>query len=148
MIGGSWLNASITAANPDINISMMPIPGDTAEETNTCAYPGDMTLCIAEKSDVADEAVAFVKWMTSTETATKYAEAEGNPSCIKDVEYVAEPLEKLYANYVTTGKFILNPDCDWTKAQQDAAGAAIQQLYYDQDTESFAENLESAFNDN
>ena len=135
MIGGSWLNASITAANPDINISMMPIPGD-------------MTLCIAEKSDVADEAVAFVKWMTSTETATKYAEAEGNPSCIKDVEYVAEPLEKLYANYVTTGKFILNPDCDWTKAQQDAAGAAIQQLYYDQDTESFAENLESAFNDN
>ncbi len=148
MIGGSWLNASITAANPDIKISMMPIPGDTAEETNTCAYPGDMALCIAKDSEVADEAVAFVKWMTSPEIATKYAEAEGNPSCINGVDYVAEPLKELYAGYVTTGKFILNPDCDWTKAQQDAAGAAIQQLYYDQDSESFAENLTAAFNDN
>lgn len=148
MIGGSWLNASITAANPDIQISMMPIPGDTAEETNTCAYPGDMALCIAEGSDVAEEAIAFVSWMTSTETATEYAEAEGNPSCINGVEYVAESLTDLYAEYVTTGKFILNPDCTWTSAQQDAAGAAIQQLYYDQDTESFAENLASAFNDN
>ena len=148
MIGGSWLNASITAANPDIKISMMPIPGDTADETNTCAYPGDMALCIAKNSDVVDEAVAFVKWMTSPEIATKYAEAEGNPSCINGVDYVAEPLKELYAGYVTTGKFILNPDCDWTKAQQDAAGAAIQQLYYDQDAESFAENLAAAFNDN
>lgn len=148
MIGGSWLNASIIAANPDIKISMMPIPGDTAEETNTCAYPGDMALCIAKNSDVSDEAVAFVKWMTSPEIATKYAEAEGNPSCINGVTYVAEPLEELYANYVTIGKFILNPDCNWTKAQQDAAGAVIQQLYYDQDTDSFAENLAAAFNDN
>ncbi len=148
MIGGSWLNASITAANPDIKISMMPIPGDTAEETNTCAYPGDMALCIAKDTEVADEAIAFVKWMTSSEIATKYAEAEGNPSCINGVDYVAEPLAELYASYVTTGKFILNPDCDWTKAQQDAAGAAIQQLYYDQDAESFAQNLAAAFNDN
>lgn len=148
MLGGSWLNASITAANPDVKISMMPIPGDTTEETNTCAYPGDMALCIAKDSDVSDAAIAFVKWMTSPEIATKYAEKEGNPSCINDVTYVAEPLEELYANYVTTGKFILNPDCNWTKAQQDAAGAAIQQLYYDQDTDSFAENLAAAFNDN
>ncbi len=148
MIGGSWLKASITAANPDINISMMPIPGDTAEETNTCAYPGDMTFCIAADSDVQEEAIAFVKWFTTPEIATKYAEAEGNPSCIKDVDYVAEQMSELYANYVTTGKFILNPDCNWSNAQQDAAGAAIQQLYYDQDTESFAENLASAFNDN
>ena len=148
MLGGSWLNASITAANPDIKISMMPIPGDTAEETNTCAYPGDMALCIAKDSDVSDAAIAFVKWMTSPEIATEYAEKEGNPSCINGVTYVAEPLDELYANYVTTGKFILNPDCNWTKAQQDAAGAAIQQLYYDQDTDSFAENLAAAFNDN
>lgn len=148
MIGGSWLLASITSANSDINVSMIPIPGDTAEETNTCAYPGDMSLCIAEDTDVAEEAIAFVTWMTSTETATKYAEAEGNPSCIKDVDYVAEELSDLYTNYITTGKFILNPDCDWTTAQQDAAGAVIQQLYYDLDTASFAENLASAFNDN
>ncbi len=148
MIGGSWLKASITAANPDIKISMMPIPGDTAEETNTCAYPGDMTFCVAAESDVQEEAVAFVKWFTTPEIATKYAEAEGNPSCIKDIDYVADELSDLYADYVTTGKFILNPDCNWSNAQQDAAGAAIQQLYYDQDTESFAENLASAFNDN
>lgn len=148
MIGGSWLNASITAANPDIQISMMPIPGDTAEETNTCAYPGDMAMAIAKNSDVADEAVALVKWMTSPEIATKYAEAEGNPSCINGVDYVAEPLSDLYANYVTTGKFVLNPDCSWTTAQADAAGSAIQQLYYDQDAASFPEYIASAMNDN
>lgn len=148
MIGGSWLKASITAANPDMNITMIPIPGDTAEETNTCAYPGDMTLCIANNSDVQDEAVAFVKWFTSPEIATKYAEAEGNPSCINGVDYVADELSDLYSEYVTTGKFILNPDCGWTSAQQDAAGAAIQQLYYDRDASAFVEYIASAFNDN
>lgn len=148
MIGGSWLLASVTAANPDINMEMIPIPGDTEEETNTCAYPGDFTLCIAEKSEVQDEAVAFVKWMTSPEIATKYAEAEGNPSCINGVDYVAEPFATLYENYVTSGKFILNPDCVWSNAQQDAAGAVIQQLYYDGDADSFVEYLADAFNNN
>ncbi len=148
MIGGSWLLASITSANPDINISMMPIPGDTETETNTCAYPGDMSLCIANNSEVQEEAINFVKWMTTKEIATKYAEAEGNPSCINGIDYVAPQFSDLYHNYVTTGSFILNPDCNWTSAQQDAAGSAIQQLYYDLDTESFAENLASAFNDN
>lgn len=148
MIGGSWLLASVTAANPDINISMMPIPGDSEAETNTCAYPGDMSLCIAKDSDVQAEAIEFVKWMTSQDIATEYAEAEGNPSCINGIDYVAPQFSDLYSNYVTTGKFILNPDCNWTSAQQDAAGSAIQQLYYDLDTKNFAENLASAFNDN
>lgn len=148
MVGGSWLLASVTAANPDINISMMPIPGDTAADTNTCAYPGDMSLCVAKDTANADAATAFVKWMTSVETATKYAEKEGNPSCIKGVEYVAPQFEKLYADYVTTGKFILNPDCVWSAAQQEAAGAAVQQLYHDSAVASFASNLAAAFNDN
>lgn len=148
MIGGSWLLASIKAANPDIAIAMMPIPGDTAEETNTCAYPGDMSLCIAADSDVSEEAIAFVQWMTSVETATKYAQAEGNPSCINGVDYVAEEFSGLYEDYVTAGKFILNPDCNWTAAQQDASGAAVQQLYYDMDPAAFAENLQEAFNEN
>lgn len=148
MIGGSWLLASVKAANPDIAIAMMPIPGDTAAETNTCAYPGDMSLCIAADSDVSEEAIAFVTWMTSVETATKYAEAEGNPSCIKGVDYVAEEFSGLYEDYVTTGQFILNPDCNWTSAQQDASGAAVQQLYYDMDPAAFAENLQEAFNEN
>lgn len=148
MIGGSWLLASTKAANPDINMEMMPIPGDTEEETNTCAFPGDFALCVAADSDVQDEAVEFVKWMTTTETATKYTEAEGNPSCIKGVDYVDEAFKTLYDDYVTSGKFVLNPDCGWSYAQQEAAGAAVQQLYYDQDAESFPENLASAFNDN
>lgn len=129
-------------------MAMMPIPGDTAADTNTCAYPGDMTLCIAAKSDVQKEAVAFVKWMTDKAQATEYAKAEGNPSCINGVDYVADQFKDLYDNYVTTGKFILNPDCTWSSAQQGAAGAAVQQLYYDQDANAFAENLTSAFNDN
>lgn len=148
MVGGSWLLASVTAANPDINIAMMPIPGDTAESTNTCAYPGDFSLCIAENSDVKDAAIDFVKWMTSTETAEKYTEAEGNPSCIKGVDYTAEQFSDLYADYVTTGKFILNPDVVWSSAQTEAAGAAIQQLYYEKDASQLPEYLASAYNDN
>lgn len=94
----------------------MPIPGDTETETNTCAYPGDMSLCIAKDSAVQEEAIKFVKWMTSKETVTKYAEAEGNPSCINGINYVAPQFSDLYHNYVTTGSFILNPDCNWTSA--------------------------------
>lgn len=146
MVGGSWLLASITSANPKINIAMMPIPGDTASATRTCAYPGDMALCIAKNTKVKDAAVSFVKWMTSTKTAGEYAKLEGNPSCIKGVSYVAPQFAELYKNYVTSGKYILNPDCNWTSAQQDAAGVAIQQLYYNKDATKFAGELVSAFN--
>lgn len=148
MIGGSWLLASVSAANPDINMSMGPIPGNSADETNTCAFPGDFTLCIAADSEVQEQAVEFVKWFTSPETATKYAEAEGNPSCIKGVTYVADAFSDLYNNYVTSGKFILNPDCNWSVAQQNASGSAVQQLYYDQDVSAFPELLADAFNNN
>lgn len=148
MIGGSWLLASIRSANPEMNVAMMPIPGDTAEETNTCAFPGDLSLSIAQDTEAKEEAIEFVKWMTSAETATKYAKQEGNPSCISGVDYVAEEFKELYETYVTTNKFILNPDCDWTNAQADAVGAAVQQLYYDSDAEAFPENLEAAVNDN
>ncbi len=148
MIGGSWLLASITSANPSINVSMMPIPGDTAAETNTCAYPGDMSLCIAAHSKVQKEAVAFVKWMTSKTIAEQFAKREGNPSCIKGVTYVAPQFADLYANYVTTGKYILNPDCNWFTSQQRAVGAVIQQLYYEKNTDSFASNMADAFNNN
>lgn len=148
MIGGSWLLASVTQANPNINIAMMPIPGETEGETNTCAYPGDMSLCIAKDTKVKEAAIDFVKWMTSTEIASEYAKLEGNPSCVKGVDYVAPQFADLYKDYVTAGKYILNPDCNWTIAQQDAAGVAVQQLYNNKKADAFAESLVSAFNDN
>ena len=147
-INGSWAYASVTSANPDIKIAMMPIPGDTADLTNTCAYPGDMTLCISSTTKAPQEAIDFVKWMTTTEIANKYAEQEGNPSCIIGVDYIAQQFSDLYADYVTSGKFILNPDASWSSAQQTAAATAVQQLYYDLDSATFAENLQAAFNDN
>lgn len=148
MIGGSWLLASVSAANPNMNIKMGPLPADNAADTNTCAFPGDMTLCVAANSDVQDAAVEFVKWFTSKEIATKYAEMEGNPSCIKDVTYVADAFSDLYADYVTTGKFILNPDCTWGGAAMNAAGAVVQELYYYKDVDSFPTSLCDAFNTN
>lgn len=148
MIGGSWLLASVSSANADINLKMGPLPADNAADTNTCAYPGDMSLCIAADSDVQDAAVEFVKWFTSKEIATKYAEKEGNPSCINDVTYVADAFSDLYADYVTTGKFILNPDCTWGTAAQNAAGAVIQELYYYSDVDAFPASLCEAFNTN
>jgi raffinose/stachyose/melibiose transport system substrate-binding protein len=148
MIGGSWLYASITAANSSINIAMMPIPGDTADDTNTCASAGDMSLVIAADTDVQEAALDFVTWMVSDETANRFAELEGNPSCIEGVDYVAECFEEIYDDFVTTGKFIVNPDCYWSSGQQNAIGAVVQQLYYDLDTDSFPQNLADAFNDN
>ena len=148
MIGGSWLLASITSANPDINISMMPIPGTTFEETNTCAYPGDFSLAIAADTPFQQEAIEFVRWMTTPEIANRYAELEGNPSVIYGVDFVASEFAELYEDFVTTGKFILNPDVFWSNEQSNSAGSAVHTLFFTSDIELFLELLAEAFNDN
>lgn len=148
IIGGSWLLASITAANPNINVSMMPIPGTTFADTNTCAYPGDFSLAIAAETPFQQEAIDFVRWMTSPEIANRYAELEGNPSVIYGVDFVAPEFAQLYEDFVTTGKFILNPDVFWTNAQSNSAGSAVHTLFFTSDIDLFLELLAEAFNDN
>ena len=150
MIDGSWKLPAIKDANPDMNCALEAIPAADSAETKIAAYPGDFSLCLSSslEGEKKDAAIDFLKWMTSTETASKYAEKDGSPSCIQGVEYVAEAFSDVYNAYITTGKFILNPDCKRNSAQITAVGSATQQIYYDNDVDAFTQNMQSALNDN
>ncbi|MDO5423737.1 MAG: extracellular solute-binding protein [Eubacteriales bacterium] len=150
MIDGTWKLPAILAANPEMDCGIAAIPGETAEDTRVAAYPGDFSLCASASLEGAEKEAAldFIKWMTSTETATKYAEADGSPSCIIGVDYVADQFREIYDTYLAAGNFILNPDCKWNSAQITAVGAAVQEVYYNKDAENFTANIQEALNNN
>lgn len=150
MIDGSWLRPSIKNANSEISCEMAPIPADSAEKTRVAAYPGDFSMCLSSALDgeKKEAAINFVKWMASKEIAQKYAEADGSPSCIEDVAHVAEEFKAVYDTYIVTDSFVLNPDCHWTSAQNNALGSTVQQLYHESDPSALASNIEDAINNN
>lgn len=149
-MNGSWKYPTIMSANSEINCELAPIPGTTAADTKMAAYPGDMGVWLSANLEGSkrDAAIALVQWMASADFAQPFAEKDGSPSCIQGVDYVAEPFEYAYSNFVSNGSYILNTDCNWTAAQIDVVGSAMQQLYSDGDADAFVQNLANALNNN
>ena len=149
-MNGSWKYPTIIAANPDINCALAPIPGTAAQDTKVAAYPGDFGVWVSSSLEGTkkDAALELVAWMASKDFAQSYAEKDGSPSCIKGVDYVAEPLSYVYNNFIANNSYILNPDCNWTAAQNDTVGSVVQQLYSDGYADAFVQNLANALNNN
>lgn len=149
-MNGTWKYPTIISANADIDCALAPIPGTTAEATKIAAYPGDLGVWVSASLEGTkkDAALELVKWMASPNFAQSYAEQDGSPSCVEGVDYVAEPLADSYESYIATGNYVLNADCNWTAAQNNAVGSVVQQLYSDKDSAAFVQNLAEALNSN
>lgn len=147
---GTWKLVQYKSANPDFNCEIAPVPGETAGDTRFAAYPGDFSLCLSSSltGEKKDAAIKFLTWLASPEVAEKYAESDGSPSCVEGVDYVSSELKYAYDNYLSKDNYVLNPDSNWDAGQTTAVGAAVQQIFYNNDVDAFKTALQSAFNDN
>jgi raffinose/stachyose/melibiose transport system substrate-binding protein len=126
---------------------MFPFPAETLNDTYVPAFPGDFALCISSTAKHVQEAKAFISFMVRKENARYFAEKDGSPSCITDVDYIAPELID-QNNYLKTGRFRVNPDVFFTAAQNSAIGSVIQQLYMEKNADSFVANVQQVFNNN
>lgn len=140
---GSWLYASLKAANPDGNFAMFTLPNDDGNPLQTMG----VDLAIAGSTNTAheDEVMEFLAFMASKEGAQKYSELDGSPSCVSGVEssldYAADVLDTFAENGALSVSF--RPG-----TYQDDYRAETQGLLINKDVEGWVATVTQVFKDN
>lgn len=73
LVQGSWALSQIKAINPDIDLGMIPMPGDTPEETLLVSGV-DVAITMARSTPREAEAMRFVEFLFSPEILELYAQ--------------------------------------------------------------------------
>ncbi|GGF97326.1 ABC transporter substrate-binding protein [Paenibacillus abyssi] len=70
---GNWTQVQIDGINPDLNIGVLPMPIDDDAEKNDKLYVGvPNNWVVYNKSEVKEEAKAFLNWMVSSEVGKRF----------------------------------------------------------------------------
>jgi raffinose/stachyose/melibiose transport system substrate-binding protein len=144
-IEGSWAIPTFLSANPNLNFSMMPWPAVNATDTRVTAFVGDFALCLSSTAKHPEESKKFLEFLTRPSSGNYYAEKDGSISCIKGIDYVAPQLKE-QTEVIDSGRSVPPPDIFWTTKQQDDIGAALQQLYMNQNIDAFVRELQNIWN--
>lgn len=74
---GNWTQVGISETNPDINIGFLPMPiNNNAAEMDKLPVGVPNNWVIHNKSEVKEEAKAFLNWMVSSEEGQRYITEE------------------------------------------------------------------------
>lgn len=74
---GNWTQVGISETNPDINIGFLPMPiNNNAEKMDKLPVGVPNNWVIYNKSEVKEEAKAFLNWMVSSEEGQRYITEE------------------------------------------------------------------------
>jgi raffinose/stachyose/melibiose transport system substrate-binding protein len=86
-IQGNWAIPSIRAINPDVELGVFPLPA-TDDPAQTRLVSGvDVVLTMPRKpSEVEEEALTFIRWLTERGPAQQYAEEQVHFSAVEGVE--------------------------------------------------------------
>ncbi len=143
-ITGSYAKGTLTIANPDLQMGVFPLPGDSKESTKVLSGV-DAAICVSAKASEEEKACAmkFLEFLARPENAQIFCDNDGAPSCIKGVkmedEGVAPVLEAIEAGRVH----------DWMASTIDNNVVTdlynvTQQLLSDGDTDHFLANMDES----
>ncbi|MFI3169135.1 MAG: extracellular solute-binding protein [Faecalibacterium sp.] len=142
MIQGTWMLALCKAANPDVPVDMFPLPGITAAETRVGTNV-DLCYFVGEDSANKDVAIAFLAWMNETEQAQYFADYEGSPSLIKDVESSTAEFESL-ANLIEEGKNFKISRNYWAAGFISEFNNCLQRLLANKDVDTYLSEIDES----
>ncbi len=140
---GSWLYASLKAANPDGNFAMFTLPNDKGD----MRQPMGVDLAIAGSTNTSheDEVMEFLAFMASKEGAQTYSELDGSPSCVNGVESNLDYASDILDTFAENGELSVSfrPG-----TYQDDYRAETQGLLMDKDVEGWIATVTQVFKDN
>lgn len=84
-IQGNWAIPEILAANPDIDLGTFALPSNENAEENDLVSGVDVVLTVNEDTEHKEEALKFVEFMASKETAQRYIDEQKAFSAVQDV---------------------------------------------------------------
>lgn len=115
--GGPWNIPAIEKANPDLQFSMMAIPGIEAGQEYYAGAP-NVGFAVNSKSKNQDAAIKFVEYLSTPEGLEQFEKGTGQIITIDGYESKVHPaLEKAYKEGLLAGKFYL-PMVSWPRHQE------------------------------
>lgn len=115
--GGPWSINTIQQANPNLEYSMMAIPGPKPGGNYYAGAPG-VGFAVNSKTKRKDEALKFIEYLASPEGLKKFEEGTGAIITAKGYESKVHPsIEKAYKEGLLQGKFYL-PMVSWSRNQE------------------------------
>lgn len=136
---GNWAIPEIKKANPDINLGVfaMPVTNDPAQ--NRLVSGVDVLLTMTEDTEHPDEAMKFIEFMTTKETATKYSNDQAAFSAIQGVFQEDPTFEGIRTNF-EAGTITSFPDHYYPAGMQ--AANLIQEFLLKKDKDAFLEKMD------
>ncbi len=142
MYQGTWLLPLVLKANPDMNVSVFPLPGETEEQTRV-GINMDLGIAVSVDSEHKEAAKTFLEWLSTTENAQKLADMEGSPSLIKGVEAATPQFESLVA-LIDEGKSFRISRNYWKSGMVSEINNVFQRLLVSKDVDEFLEDLDNS----
>ena len=84
-IGGTWKNNRIVATNPDLDVTMIPIPNPVSDEQRV-PINVDVAWAYSATTEHPEECEALLEYMSRPENVQKIADVEGAATCVKGVD--------------------------------------------------------------
>lgn len=136
---------AIKSANPDLDFEIFALPAENEKDTR---YPTniDNALCISAESENIELCKAFLEFVSRPATARIYADLDGSPSAIKDVEFDVPQLQDV-AKYFAEGKDYEVPQNYWAPGLYGDMKNLAQNLVANEDVNAFLEGMDKAVNE-
>lgn len=136
---GNWAIPEIKKANPDIQLGVfaMPVTNDPAK--NKLVSGVDVLLTMTEDTKHPEEAMKFIEFMTSEETATTYINEQAAFSAVQNVFQEDPTFEGIKTNF-ETGAITSFPDHYYPAGMQ--AANLIQEFLMKKDSNKFLEKMD------
>ena len=96
MLCGTWGLTTLKNNNPDVEVVLIPFPNPTGDKTNV-PINVDSSFSVCTNTKYPEEAMKFLDFLSRTENAQTYCDADGNPNLIKGVEYKVSEHEQINA---------------------------------------------------
>lgn len=87
ILNGTWTITNTTAMNPDVELGIFALPAsENAEDNQMAMNPASSAFAISEDCQHKEEALKFLEYLTSAESATVYAEKGAGIPIVKGVD--------------------------------------------------------------
>lgn len=137
---GNWAIPEILKANPEMELGVFPMPVTNDPEQNKLVSGVDVLLAVSEETEHKEEAMKFVEFMMTKETAQKYIDEQKAFSAIEGVYQENPVFEGIKANF-ETGAITSFPDHYYPAGM--GAENLVQEFLIKKDKEKFLKKMDS-----
>lgn len=149
ILNGTWTVTNATAMNPDAEFGIFALPvSETAEDNVMPMCPPESAVAVAAESSHKEEAVNFLEYMMSPESASLYAEKGAGIPIIKGVDTSnLEGAFKDAADIMNSGEVKVISSKSFPSANEDAFINDVSGFFLDgcEDVEGALETLDTDF---